>query len=222
MKRLSILIADLDNTLFDPRTIPAAIMAPVHAALRAANVGPDSVSPATLDAAIAQSGWQAFDWVAQQIALPDALVRAWHDAHGRTVVRGLLTPFPDIGVLGELPLSRILVTTGFRAFQESKITALRLGTIFEEVVIDALDDPKRAGKRLQFERIARERNVHASEVLVLGDSAEAELAAGSQLGMVTVQILRPGVRASSAVDYRIASLSELPNLLETVNRARAV
>jgi FMN phosphatase YigB (HAD superfamily) len=50
-------------------------------------------------------------------------------------------------------------------------------------------------------------------VIVIGDRADDELAAARTLGMVAVQVLRPGVIASPEVSWRIPDLDALPGLL---------
>ena len=221
MPSLSVLICDLDNTLFDARSIPTTVLAPVHAALRAANTGEETLTSVELEAIIDASERMSFDLVVRELDVPPALAGAWSDAHARLSAPTPLRPFADVSVLWELPLERCLVTTGFRRFQESKVAALGLEALFPTIYIDALDDPVRAGKRALFERIVAERSMRPTEVIVVGDSPASELAVGSELGMVTVQILRPGVRASSRAQFRIASLTELPGVLRAVERARA-
>jgi methionine salvage enolase-phosphatase E1 len=51
------------------------------------------------------------------------------------------------------------------------------------------------------------------EVVVLGDRADAELAAARSLGMEAIQVVRPGVVPSPDVRLRIAGLEALPELL---------
>jgi hypothetical protein len=50
-----------------------------------------------------------------------------------------------------------------------------------------------AATSLVTEAGVEEHNLAATEVLVVGDSAESELRVGRELGMVTVQVLRDGV-----------------------------
>ena len=56
----------------------------------------------------------------------------------------------------------------------------------------------------------------AQELLVVGDSAENEIAAGNALGAITVQILRPGIVYADTAQYHVTTLAELPQLLATL------
>lgn len=212
MDGFSALICDLDNTLFDTRDIPRPVLAPVHAAVRAANVGPNSIPNDMLEEVIEAAWTRPFDALAAAYALPVRLVDAWNAAHAQIIVTSPLTPYPDVWVLGELPVVRFLVTTGYRRFQLSKIAALGVWSLFHSVYIDALDAPTREGKHVLFERIGSQLGLRPYQVLVLGDSAEAELQVGLQLGMTTVQVLRAGILPSPIVQHHITTFQELLNL----------
>ena len=56
------------------------------------------------------------------------------------------------------------------------------------------------------------------QVLVVGDNPDSEIEAGNQLGIRTVQILRPGVTRSSKANCHIHGLEELGGLLESEPR----
>jgi putative hydrolase of the HAD superfamily len=79
--------------------------------------------------------------------------------------------------------------------------------------IDAIDEPQPKGKLQAFVEILRDHRLTPAEVLVVGDNPDSEIAAGNRLGLTTIQILRPGVSASSAATHRIASLTELKRFL---------
>jgi putative hydrolase of the HAD superfamily len=48
---------------------------------------------------------------------------------------------------------------------------------------------------------------------VVGDNPDSEIAAGNQLGITTIQILRPGVPVSPAATHQVRSLTELSRFL---------
>jgi FMN phosphatase YigB (HAD superfamily) len=58
-------------------------------------------------------------------------------------------------------------------------------------------------------------------VMVIGDRADDELAAARALGMVAVQVLRPGVIASPEVSWRVPDLDALPALLAELDEPGA-
>jgi putative hydrolase of the HAD superfamily len=49
-------------------------------------------------------------------------------------------------MLGELDAKLLLVTSGFRRLQDSKIRALGFASLFEAIHVDAIDEAERKGK----------------------------------------------------------------------------
>ena len=206
-------ILDLDYTLFSPRSIPKAVFAPLFDAVRRANVGAAALTPAQVDAAFETAWDQPFDEVVRRHALPAALQHAWRRAQRDLRITVPLQAYPDVAALAGLVVPLVLVTSGYRATQESKIAALGIAPLFRSVHIDAVDEPSQPlGKLAIFQAIVAEYGWAADRTLAIGDSAESELAAGQELGMITVQVLRPGVVACASADYRIQSLTELTPL----------
>jgi putative hydrolase of the HAD superfamily len=81
------------------------------------------------------------------------------------------------------------------------------------VHIDAIEESRPKGKLHAFKAILEAHGFSPKEVLVVGDNPDSEIAVGNQLGMATIQILRPGVAASPAATHRIHSLAELKRFL---------
>jgi FMN phosphatase YigB (HAD superfamily) len=209
---LRAVVFDLDHTLFDPHTVPRALFDRLEANVRqvAAGLMPERA----LDAALADAWRLPFDRVVTLHGLPEAVSTAWRDAACALEVTAPLTPFTDVVAgLRQLSLRRFLLTTGFRRLQESKVRQLGLTSLFEAVYVDALDPPGPRGKRVYLEQLLNEHALAASDVMVIGDRADDELSAGAALGMVVVQILRPGVVPDSGVPWHIPDLAALPALL---------
>jgi putative hydrolase of the HAD superfamily len=204
-------IFDLDNCLCDAMEAGAALFAPAFKALRRANRG--ALTPAVLQRALADCWHTAFDAVAERYGFSPLMVQAGHRAFARLEVRTPLRGYPDLPVVRELAVRRYLVTSGFRRLQASKIRALGIESWFDAVVIDAIDDERHPGKRQIFEQILTRGAWSPCQVLVVGDNPNSELAAGRQLGMPTVQTLRPRVRRSAAADHHITTLDELKPLI---------
>jgi FMN phosphatase YigB (HAD superfamily) len=215
------LICDLDNTLFPARTIPRAAVEPALERVRVANRAGPGIPDARLEEALEACWDRAFDEVARLYDLPEPLCQAWHTAAKELEVTGPLELYSDVDVLWALPLRRFLVTTGYRRFQESKISVLGLAGRFEAIYIDALGETDRVGKEALFRRILREQEAAAPETAVLGDSAEGELLAGESLGLWTIQILRQGVVPTPRAHSQVRSLKELPAVLAQASQARA-
>jgi putative hydrolase of the HAD superfamily len=213
-------VFDLDHTLFDPCRLPRALFSELEARVRAVATG---LLPAVVVEAALADAWRfPFDRVAAQHRLPDAVSAAWQEALSAVEVTEPLTPYADVHAgLERLTLRRFLLTTGFRRLQESKVRQLGLGSLFVAVYVDPLDPPGPVGKRALLERLLLEHELMPSEILVVGDRADDELAAARALGMVAVQVLRPGVVPSREVRWRIPDFEALPALLTRLTEAGA-
>lgn len=209
------IVFDLDNTLFDPTTIPLDLIAPAEQAAREANVGAEAVPVKHLEAALVQSRREAFSLVAKAYGLPTGIANAWRAVSSCLEVKGPLQLYDDVlPALECLREKKLLLTSGFRRMQQSKIAALGIERFFESVYIDEVRNGVTRGKLQVLREILDEWGLKACEVLIVGDSAESEIAAGNQLGMPTVQILRDGVRRTPDAKYHIKSLMELPKIIE--------
>lgn len=208
--RPRVYIFDLDNTLFDTRTIPHTITDPLFAALRSENVGDDAVAVDVLEQAFEDSWSIPFPQVAAKHGLPDRLLKRWADLHQNLVFTTPLQPFDDVvEVLSSITTYKILLTSGYPKVQHGKIDALGLRPWFDEILIDAADDPFRKGKQAIIQDLMTDRTWLATDLLIIGDSPTSEIAAGKNLGIPTVQILRPGVIPSGLADFQIQTLREL-------------
>ncbi len=210
-------IFDLDNCLCAASAVGDELYAPAFAALRAANRG--RLDEAALHAAFQECWYTAFDTVAALHGFSPAMIDAGHAAFAGLEVTTPLVAYPDLPLVRELPVRRFLVTSGYRRLQESKVRALGIGDWFDAVIVDAVDDPDHPGKQAIFERLLAAERCAAGEVMVVGDNPVSELAAGRNLGMVTVQILRPGVVRSAEAMHHIDSLDELRPLMGRVRDA---
>ena len=208
---ITAIIFDLDNCLAAADEPGPEIFEPAFAAMRATNRG--VLSPETLAEAFAACWFHSLDWVAARYGFSDEMLAAGWEVLATTEVRQPMQGYGDLAALSELPARRFLVTSGFRRLQQSKIRALGVEALFDGVQIDAIDEPDRTGKLGIFQRLMAEHRLTPSEILVVGDNAESELAVGLQLGLTTVQTLRPGVVRADAACHHIHSLWELAPFL---------
>jgi putative hydrolase of the HAD superfamily len=214
---IRVAVFDLDNTLYDATTMPDEVLAPAIAAVRRANAGPGGIPADVLEAAIQSARRLGFLQVAERHGLPASLRAAWRAAYQHLAVTTRLSTYPDVlPCLEALELTRVLLTTGFRRMQESKIAALDIAHLFHAIYIDALDRGAGPGKQRLLQEMIETYDCRAREVLVIGDSAENEIAAGNALEAITVQILRPGIVFSDTAQYHLTTLAELPRLLATL------
>jgi FMN phosphatase YigB (HAD superfamily) len=136
----------------------------------------------------------------------------------QTVVETPMRGYGDLAILRELPFDLYLVTSGFRALQESKVKALQVADLFRAVEIDAIDEDDRKGKQGIFASILERKGLRPDEVIVVGDNPDSEIEAGNRLGIRTVQILRPGVPRANNATFYIETFHELKALLEKLTR----
>lgn len=208
------LIFDLDNCLAPAREIGTDLATPAFDAIRRVNHG--TVAAEMLDRAFDDVWRQPFDWVAARYGFSAEMREAGWNAFRAMKVTAPMRGYGDLHALAGLAVARFLVTSGFRCLQESKIAALNLADLFTAIHVDAIDEPGRLGKRAIFARILDAHGWSAKDVLVVGDSAESEIAAGNELGIRTVQTLRPGVPRADDATFHIRTLTELGDLLRTI------
>ena len=205
------LIFDLDSCLAAADEAGENLFAPAFHAIRGANH--DAVSEDQLRAAFKDCWRFPFDFVAEKYRFSPAMRAAGFAVFRIVEVCQTLHGYGDLHELARLPAKLFLVTSGFRRLQESKVKALGMAHLFTAIHIDAIDEGKSAGKLPVFASILHDHGLQPHEVMVVGDNPDSEIAAGNQLGMATIQTLRPGVSPSSAATHTIRTLSELMRFL---------
>lgn len=206
------LIFDLDNCLAPATEVGKDLYEPAFQAIREANDG--TVPGEVLEEALAEAWRHPLDWVAAKYGFSAAMLDAGRQVFTAMEVKRPMHAYDDLASIVDLPVQRFLVTSGFRRLQESKIKALGLAPLFTSTFVDALDEPERLGKGGLFEKILADHKLSPAEVMVVGDSAHSEIAAGNRLGIRTVQTLRPGVPHADNATFHIHSLAELKALLD--------
>ena len=204
-------IFDLDSCLAAANEPGEGIFAEAFRAIRSANNG--HVTEDKLRAAF-QDCWRfPFDFIADKYCFSPQMRAAGFAAFSQTEVTQPMHGYGDLDVLADLPAKLFLVTSGFRRLQESKVRALGIAHLFSRIHIDAIEEVNRKDKRHAFEQILQAHQLSPHEVLVIGDNPESEIAAGNQLGITTIQILRPGVPVSPIASHHIRTLGELKRFL---------
>ncbi len=205
-------VFDLDNTLFETRSIPASITSRLFDSMRAANIGDDAVDAGILERAFHDSWSIPFPVVAVHHQLPKRLLSVWTEFHQSLTFPEPLNPFPDVVETLQLLRSRghflCLLTSGYRRVQLAKVDALGLGTLFDLILVDAMDE-NHPGKEKILADLLESHSWQPANIIIIGDSPTSEIAAGVRLGIPTVQILRPGVERTEAAGRHIHSLTEL-------------
>jgi putative hydrolase of the HAD superfamily len=199
------IIFDLDMCILDTRSLTGPFFDPILEPLQASEL------PAELKEKVERALWTtSLDDTAKQYSLPSALLEKMRTAYQDIEVPEGIRTFGDELALTFMPVAKILVTSGYRRFQESKIEKLGIAVLFDEVIIDATDVPdERLGKRRIFEELLEKHGWAPDEVLVVGDNPISELGAAKSLGIRTVQTLRPTIEKWAGADHHVYSLFEL-------------
>lgn len=205
------IIFDLDNCLSPAAEVGKELYEPAFEVIRRANKG--ALSEEALDRAFSDAWRHPLDWVAREHGFSEEMCAAAWKAFVGVEVNHPMCGYDDLHILAELPVQRFLVTSGFRRLQESKVRALGFERLFTAVHIDAIDEADRKGKQGIFQEILETHGFSAEEVLVVGDNPDSEIEAGNQLGIRTVQILRPDVPRGSNATHYIHGLAELKELV---------
>lgn len=204
-------IFDLDKCLAPPEEIGRAFFDPPIDAIRRANNG--TLSDEALESAIRDFWHLAYDDIAARHGFSPAMFRAGWEAYRSLRMPGPMRGYGDLEVLAEFGVPLFLVTTGFRAFQESKVDALGIRERFVEVIVDDIDGHVRLGKYRIFGELLDRNDWQSESVLVVGDNPESEIAAGNRLGMPTVQMLRPGVSRDPSARWHRENLPAVRDLV---------
>lgn len=204
------IIFDLDNCIFETRSMGESLIDPVLSAMH------DHDGNGFLNhGKIKKELWSmSLADVIRLNNIPEKIAKKMRAAYMGLEAPDDCRAYGDAGHIKKLAATKILVTTGYRNFQLSKIRKAGIEPYFEKIIIDALDDPAAIrGKRKIFEEIMEKYGWKSDEALVVGDSPTSELAAGKALGAVTVQTLRPGVKKGEGFDHYIEGLAELGKII---------
>ncbi len=203
------LIFDLDFCIFDTRSLGDHVLDPVLAPLFASQLSSETKQ------IIADTLWSTS--LEDTIALFDidpALAGAMRTAHQTLIVPNDACSYGDEYILRGLPVYRALVTTGYKAWQEAKIAKIAVESLFDEIIIDTIDDLLvRKGKQRIFEELLVSHGWQPSEVFVIGDNPHSELKAARALQIPTIQTLRPTIKKDPLANYHITSFAELPPIV---------
>ncbi len=200
---------DLDFCIFDTRSLGDDILDPVLAPLYASSLSREDQD------LVAKTLWStSLEDTIALFELEDALAQAMREAHRSLVVPDTARTYGDESALSALPAYRVLVTSGYRAWQEAKLARLNIADLFDEIIIDTIDDAKnRKGKQAIFSDLLTRHGWQPQEVLVVGDNPHSELKAARALGITTVQTLRPTIEKDPLADHHLSSLHDLSNYL---------
>jgi len=199
------IIFDLDMCIFDTRTLGERILEPVLLSLHTSSV------PEDIQREIDRMLWTtSLEDIIEIFSLPQDVAESMRQAHLQLVVPSTIKTFGDEYLISAMSGYHILVTSGYDLWQSRKIEQLGVSVLFDEVIIDVIDNPQvRKGKKQIFLELMRRHGWYSDEIVVVGDNPHSELKAGRELNMITVQILRPTIEKKDGFDHYISSFLEL-------------
>jgi len=198
-----LLILDLDDTIFETKSIDPQIFDPLIQLIH--DYASAKYDQETTEK-ITQALWhRPFDVVANKFNFSQEIIDSFYHTINQLSFDLNISTFPDYHFLKTLPFPKILVTTGFQSLQKAKIKALEIESDFTSIYIDDPSQDNRIYKKGIFTQIINQHQLDASQIWVIGDNPDSELKAGRTLGMSTIQIIKGNTPASSNADYHISS-----------------
>ncbi len=210
-------IFDHDNTLADATRVGEDLFQPAFDAVLgkvSAQNRADKPYMDKLTRAFAACWFTAFDAVAKSHDFTADMTDAGKKAFTEIQVKkeSGYAPYRDAYLvpLIHAHMPCFLVTSGFQKLQESKIDVLGMRPWFDEFIVDRVDVAGAShGKKVVFADIVKRHGFKHERVLVVGDNPVSEIKAGNELGMHTVQVLRPRVEWSNDANAHIFTLAQL-------------
>lgn len=203
-----ILILDLDDTIFETNSMDMSVFDPAQKVIEEYTI--KSFGQRDSDNIINKIKQLPFDIVANKYNFPTEIRNRFYYIIQNTRYDLNISVFPDYSFLQEINCAKYLVTTGMINLQKAKIKALSIDADFQKIYIDNPFDKKRKFKKGIFQEIMQE--TASEEVWVIGDNPEAELLAGKELGLKTIQRLNNNEKSMHA-DYEIKAFDELKMIL---------
>jgi len=205
------LILDLDDTIFETKSINSNIFAPAISLIKEyykSNPGID------VEEIISELWSKPIDVVFSKYNIPQPLASKFYQAIANIDYKALhIQTFDDYQVIKSFPNKKILVTTGLKELQIAKIKALGISSDFDAIFID---DPRKQPRQFKFnifQQILHESKMPPAKIWVIGDNPDSEIKAAKRLGMNTIQRLSKSKTVSELSDYKIQSFNELVDII---------
>lgn len=205
------MILDLDDTIFRTKSMPEAVFEPFFQHL-AKSLQSDFQAP-VIDKIVSDLWQNTWDKVIIKYKIPPAVLLSAIKILDNLELNLKIATYPDYDFIKKLPHLKFLVTTSLTSLQNAKIRALKIENDFTEIIIN--DTFKESKSKLDiFKELVHRYQLIPENTLVIGDNPDSEIAAGNQLHMITVQIMREGVLKGNNAKHYIHSFDELGWLLE--------
>jgi len=206
--RKKAIILDLDNTIYPVKSIADEVFAPLFEM-----IAQDANHKSKLEKIRQEIMRRPFQLVAKDYGFSEELKQNGLELLKNTTYLGKMVPYEDYSEVRALPVDKYLVTTGFVAFQKSKVTSLRIENDFKEIHIV---DPSTSDttKKKVFADIVERHNYDIHEVLVVGDDLHSEIKAAQELGIDAVLYDRDNLHRELPDIKRINNFRVLVELIK--------
>ena len=203
----SILILDLDDTIFPTRSIPPEVFEPLFNSL---NEVPHDFNESQMHI-IRDDLWKyTFHEVAEKYGFNQEMRRHYQTRLKTLPLHFDISVYDDYPFLKELDVPMYLVTSGTTRVQEQKIDALGIRQDFVEVHIDDRNLYP-GGKKRIFQELMQENRWDSRQLLVIGDNILSEIKAARELSIPWLQIDRS--LPADPEERRIQSLKEISEFI---------
>ncbi len=198
MQKISAIIFDLDDTLFDctGQLVASAQKRAAAAMIKAGFPSTAELVLKRMTELLQQLGPRinVFDKLCEEQKLEEkqiaSIVKAALDAYNSDVVEDIQL-FPGVlelfSRLREKGIKLIVISTGLHSRQMKKIELLGLKNAVDLVIITDLE--KGESKEKDFRKALAQFKLDAKEVLCIGDRIQSEIKIGNLLGMTTIRLL---------------------------------
>lgn len=207
----SALILDLDYTIFQTNTIDRKALNPFFENL-IANL--NSLYAVQIIESIVADLWKdSWDVVIERHQIPKEIFSKAVSILENSSFELEISAYPDYKFIKEHSIDKYLVTTGLTSLQKAKIKALKIENDFKAIIInDRLIESKT--KLDIFQELINEYNLVPKRTYVVGDNPYAEIQAGNDLNLQTIQIVRDKIEKGNNAKYYINSFEELKNIIK--------
>jgi putative hydrolase of the HAD superfamily len=206
MKNKKAIIYDLDNTLFDVKTIGDELFATLFKLIEESGKHNDELDE--IKDELMRRPYQA---VAEEHDFSKELTEKGTQLLRELTYEGEIHPFDDYDAIKKLPGDRYLVTTGFKKLQWSKIKGMGIEDDFTKIYVvdpDESDDTKED----IFKAIMQAYHYQSADVLVVGDDPDSEIKFAKKLGIDTVLIDKDGRHHDAEATWKVGGLGEIGQL----------
>lgn len=203
-----VIILDLDNTIFSTPSIGDKLFADLYYLLEI-NL---SEFEGDLENLKKDINRKPFSVVAKQYKMTQSLYKDALQLLSELTYNEPIEPFPDYNEVTKIQCDKFLVPSGFPKLQNSKVKQLGIEKNFKGIyIVDTVmtNDTK---KNL-FKNILHYYNYDISEVVVIGDDPDSEIAAAEELGIDAILYDKLNLYANYFKNPKIYDFNQLQNYL---------